>query len=232
MFKNNEYIQKFLELWNIPRYRSLIKLSIYFIFFLVVIASINTSNTNHYVEPKVDVMEEYKKLTSYHYTATIKNEIVESYVGYTYNNKHLILFNEDNYYYEDDLYKEYEDGYQKLDNALFDFDIWKFTPSFISSLIQKGEFSSKTEYVDGSTSNTYLVSGSDFISLYFNDVTNSSENISITIYKNEDKVKKVELDLTNIYNLKEFSNAFDYKVTIEYVSFDVKPIMVDLESSD
>ena len=232
MFKNNEYVQKFLELWNIPRYRSLIKLCIYFIFFLVVIASINTSSTNHYVEPKVDVMEEYKKLTSYHYTATIKNEIVESYVGYTYNNKHLILFNEDNYYYEDDLYKEYEDGYQKLDNALFDFDIWKFTPSFISSLIQNGEFSSKTEYVDGSTSDTYLVSVSNFISLYFNDVTNSSENISITIYKNEDKVKKVELDLTNIYNLKEFSNAFDYKVTIEYVSFDVKPIMVDLESSD
>lgn len=232
MFKNNEYVQKFLELWNTPRYRSLIKLCIYFIFFMVVIASINTSSKVDFNNTKVDIMEEYKNLTNYQYTATIKNEVVESYVGYTYNNKHLILFNEDNYYYENELYKEYEEGYKKTDDNLFYFDIWKFTPSFISSLKEKGSFDSKTEYADGSTADTYLVKVSDFISLYFNDITIDDRNVSVTIHKNEDEVKKVELDLTNIYNQGDYSNYFDYKVLIEYVSFDVKPINVILESSD
>ena len=232
MFKNNEYVQKFLELWNVPRYRSLIKLCIYFIFFMVVIASINTSSKVSTKNEKVDIMEEYKNLTEYQYTATIKNEVVESYVGYTYNNKHLILFNEDNYYYENELYKEYEEEYKKIDDNLFYFDVWKFMPSFVSSLIQKGKLDSKTEYADGSTAEAHLVSVSDFISLYSDEITIDDRNISITIHKNEDKVKKVELDLTNIYNQGEYSNHFDYKVTIEYVSFEVKPINVNLESSD
>lgn len=235
--KENEYVKKFLELWNVPRYRSLIILCIYIIFFALVIASIRGQNSNIINSPnanKVDIMEQYKKMNNYQYRVTIKNEAEQTLIGRVYENKQLIMFNENNYYYNNVyLYKAEEKIYTQTIENLLEFEVWRFSPSFINDLIEKGNFESKTEYADGIVANTYLVNVADFIKLYFGDDTDSNDNISVTIYKNDERVSKVELNLTSIYSQNQFANSYDYKVIIEYELINqIGPIVVNVESSD
>lgn len=235
--KENEYVKKFLELWNIPRYRSLIILCIYIIFFVLVIASVRSQNSgtlNSANTSKVDIMEEYKEMNNYQYRVTVKNEVEQTLIGRVYENKQLIIFNENNYYYNNVyLYKAEENIYKQTTENLLEFEVWRFSPLFINDLIENGKFESKTEYSDGIVAHTYLVDVADFIKLYFGADTESSDNISVTIYKNKERVTKVELDLTSIYRQNQFNNSYDYKIIIEYELINqMGPIAVNIESSD
>ena len=234
--KENEYVQKILELWNIPRYRSLIILFIYFIFFAFVIASINTNsslNTNSN-NIKVNVMEKYIQMDNYQYNATIKNETEINLIGKVNKDKQIIMFNNDTYYYNNiNLYKNKANLYIKTDDNLLDFEVWRFSPLFINNLIKKGKLESKTEYTDGTNSKTYLVQIKDFLKAYNNVVTDDTRTFEIIIYQNEKQITKVELELTDIYNMGEYSNSYDYEVILEYSLVDeIGPIIVNVESSD
>ena len=233
--KENEYIQKFLELWKNPRCRSLIILGMYIIFFAFVISSIDTDNIGEYEEiQEIDVMEEYSNMDNYASKIIIKNELEENIDIKVNKNDYLINYNNENYYYNTvKLYKQNEDNYTKTETNLLDFEVWKFTPKFISDLIEKGTFNSKTEYADGMIANTYLVKIEDFIKSYYNNENSDIRTFEITVYQNEKQVNKVVLNLTNIYNMGQFSNTHDYIVTIEYdLIGKISPIIVKIESSD
>ena len=237
MFKNireNDYVKKFVELWNNPRYRSIIILVVYIIFFAFVIASINSSRPTTSGTNKVDIRSSYAQMNNYRYQATIKNESEQKIVGRVADNKQIIVFDETNYYYNNVyLYKQEEKIYKQTDEQLLDFEIWRMTPTFINSLIEKGSFESKTEYANGEVANTYLVNVDNFIELYFGDEAETEETISVTLHQNNERVLKVELDLTPIYHQQQFSNQYDYEVTIEYDMIEqINPIVVNVESSD
>ena len=52
-------------------------------------------------------------------------------------------------------------------------------------------------------------------------------------YQDKEQIIKVELDLTHIYRMQEFSNSSDYKVILEYSLIgEISPIVVNIESSD
>jgi len=236
MFKNireNDYVKKFVELWNTPRYRSIIILALYIIFFAFVIASINSSRSTTSGTNKVDIRSAYAQMHNYRYQANIKNETEQILVGRVNDNKQLITFNESNYYYNNvHLYKQEESVYKQTNEQLLDFEIWRMTPSFIDSLIEKGSFESKTEYADGEIANTYLVNVADFIELYFGDETESEEVIRVTLHQNNERILKVELDLTAIYHQQQFAK-YDYIVIIEYDMIEqITPIVVNIESGD
>lgn len=233
--KENIYISKFIELWNVPRYRSLLMLGIYIIFFAIVIAAVDTNTqTNVDKISKVDILDEYSSMESYKYKAVIENEKIETLIGRVSGNKQMITFNEENYYYNNIyLYKQDNDLYKQLSEQIIDFEIWRMTPSFINSLIKRGKFDSKTEYSDGIIANTYLVSASDFVKLYYVEDTENYESIKITLYENKNNIVKAYLDLTNIYKHNQYSNNYDYEVTIEYELVEnMSPINVEIESSD
>lgn len=232
--RENVYIRKFLELWNIPRYRSLLILGLYAIFFMIIIASIKTKNDfSDYSTTQKDAMEEYRIMDNYEYIATITNEDTKILIGKVYKEKQIILFDNDNYYFDGVMYKK-DDSYIKIEDKLLEFDVWKMTPLFISNLVEKGSLDYKTEYSDETISKTYKIDIKEFIKLYFSDDTDSSNTyISVTIYENQTRVTKVELDLSSIYHMKQYANAYDYKITLEYDSINaLAPIVVDLESSD
>ena len=63
--KENGYVQKFLEIWSNPRYRSLIILGLYAIFFIFVIVYIRSLNNNSMKVEKVDTVQEYKSMDNY-----------------------------------------------------------------------------------------------------------------------------------------------------------------------
>lgn len=239
MFKNisgNEYVKKIIELWNNPRYRSLLVLGLYVIFFAVIIASINSStpNISNNSNNKIDIIGTYKKMDNYRYKAIIKNENEEILIGDVYENKHKITYDNNSYYYNNVyLYKQEENKYKVFNDKLFEFEIWRLTPSLINDLKQKGNFESKTEYTDGKVANTYKISVVDFIKMYFGDDTEGDGFISLTLHEDSERIIKVELDLTPVYKQNQFANQYDYKVTIEYDMINqISPIIVDLESSE
>lgn len=232
--KENEYIKKIIELWNNPRYRSLLVLGLYIIFFFLVIASVNNSKSVVPTTNKTDIRSTYAQMSNYRYQATIKNNTEQKIIGKVVDNKQLIMFDETNYYYNNVyLYKQEEKSYKQTDEKLLDFEIWRMTPKFINSLIEKGKFESKTEYADGEVANTYLVNLSDFIELYFGDEVQTDEVISITLRQNNERILNAELDLTTLYHQHQFSNQHDYIVKIEYDMIDaINPIVVNVESSE
>lgn len=232
--KENDYVKKFLDLWMVPRYRALIILGLYIIFFAVVISSFKTdSYVYRPIKNKENALEKYEKMDNYQYSATIENEISKKMSGRVYKDKQLIMLDNNNYYYDGNkLYKK-EDSYIEFNENLLEFDIWRFTPKLICELIQNGKLESKTEYADGIKSKTYLVSLVDFIKLYFGDDTTGKESVYVTLYEHDNMITKVELDLTSIYHMQQFSNLYDYKVILEYSLIDgISPIEVNVESSD
>lgn len=233
--KENVYVQKFLELWDVPRYRALIKLGLYIIFFIFVITLIKTQDNNISKNPvtKINVMENFKNMNNYQYKVIINNEVEETFISRVNNGKELILYNSDTYYFDGiKMYKKI-DSYQEFKDIIFDFDIWRFNPLFITNLIDKGEFNAKTEYQDDTISNEYLVKVKDFVKLYDNLDIEDERTFSLVVYQTKKQVNKVTLDLTNIYNMKENANAFDYKVNLEYdLINEIAPITVNIESSD
>ena len=144
------------------------------------------------------------------------------------------MFGKNNYYYNNvHIYKREEDIYKKTEEQLLDFEVWRITPKFIDSLIEKGTFESKTQYADGEVANTYLVNISDFIKLYFGDEIETTEVMSVNLRQNDERVLSAELDLTAIYHQQDVSNQHDYIVKIEYDMIDaIKPIIVNVEGSD
>lgn len=233
--KENVYVQKFLELWEVPRYRALIKLGLYIIFFIFVITLIRTQDNNISKNPvtKINIMENFKNMNNYQYKAIINNEGEETFVSRVNSGKELIIYNSDTYYFDGiKIYKKI-DSYQEFKDIIFDFDIWRFNPLFITNLIDNGEFNAKTEYQDDTISNEYLVKVKDFVKLYDGLDIDDERTFSLVVYHTKKQVTKVTLDLTNIYNMKENANAFDYKVSLEYdLINEIAPITVNIESSD
>lgn len=232
--KENMYIQKFIELWNIPRYRSLLILGLYIIFFTVVIASVRSKNSSidYTSNKKMSIIQNFEQMNNYQVKVTIQNEPDRTLISRVYNNRQIITYNNKNYYYDGSKLYEKLDSYIETESML-EFDIWRFTPLFIKNLIDKGKLDSKTEYANGIIANNYVVSIDNFIKDYSNDEPENNENISITTYQDKEQIIKVELDLTHIYRMQEFSNSSDYKVILEYSLIgEISPIVVNIESSD
>lgn len=236
-FKENDYVKKFLEFWNTPRYRSLIILGLYFIFFMFVIATIRSQHQNNYTPSvtKKDVLEEYRLLDNYQYKMTIESTDNKTLIGQVYKDKQVLTYNNENYYISYGKLYTKKDTYEEVTDTLLDFDIWRFTPIFITNLKEKGKLDATTEYADKSKAQTYLVPVSSFIDAYYQkdaevDSTLSNDidtNIKLIIYQNDTKVIKVELDLTNV-------SDFDrYFMTIEYeFENQISPIIIDVEGSE
>lgn len=228
--KENGYVQKFLEIWNNPRYRSLIILGLYAIFFIFVIAYIRSLNNNSMKVEKVDTVQEYKSMDNYQYRATIKNEDVKTLIGKVDKQNQILTYNNSDYYIVNDKIYTKEDKYIELEDKLLDFDIWKFNPKFISELLEKGEVNSKTEFTDGTNAKSYLVKVSDFIKLYFGDETEDDRFVNVTVYQSSTQITKVELDITNIYNMGQYANSSNYIITLEYEFVgQISPIVIEIE---
>lgn len=229
--KNNVYIQKILEIWGNPRYRSLIILGLYAIFFTFVIMYIRSLNDNSLKSPKViDIMEEYKNMDNYQYRATIKNTDTKVLIGKVDGSNQILNYNNKDYYIVNDKIYTKEDKYIELDEKFLEFDIWKIDPELVNKLLEKGEINSKTEFTDGISAKNYLVKISDFIKLYFGEEIDDDRTINVTIYESSTQVTKVELDVTNVYNMGQYANTNDYKITLEYEFIDdINPIVIEIE---
>ena len=155
---------------------------------------------------------------------------MKTLIGKVDKQNQILTYNNSDYYIVNDKIYTKEDKYIELEDKLLDFDIWKFNPKFISELLEKGEVNSKTEFTDGTNAKSYLVKVSDFIKLYFGDETEDDRFVNVTVYQSSTQITKVELDITNIYNMGQYANSSNYIITLEYEFVcQISPIVIEIE---
>lgn len=211
-----KYFELFLRLWNDDRGRALLKLGLYLIFIVFVVAYTRNvyNDTSKPLVPSQSILEKYIKLEKFEETITIEN------FNYKLSYGDKIIFSDDinNYEVIEDVI--YLQGTNDIIPASVYF--WNITPNLIGNLVNKKETFYVTNYNDGTKDKAYQISLVDFISKFkginleiefLNQI--SDETILIVIKETKDNIISVDLDLSSYYKLITGINK-EYKIKIEY----------------
>lgn len=164
-----ENISKFKEIWAIPRYRSLIILGLYFLFFAVIIIySKLASSAVSSPTRELTALEKLKGKTTYEFSLKIYNQIIEGQVE-----NELLTFNHNNkqYTYENGIVNPTDFQYQTILQYIFTNKIYE--------LINNQEVYSKTEFNDDTLSKTYKL-----------------DNLVVSTYELKNNIFKIEIKTT------------------------------------
>lgn len=173
-----EIIKKIKELYKIPRFHALIKLGLYFLFFLIFGSIFAFSTSKNIVKDK-----NYDKYNFEIYIDDNKIEgIKNSDISFTYqDNKYIINNNKINC---------------ELDNCdiefMYIFDL--FTPQLLDSYIKDLNYEYQTKYSDGLEEIKYIINNEN-IKTYFN----SDLPFELIIQRNEQTKYILNLENYNIF---------------------------------
>ena len=195
MKRIKEVFSSFYEIWKVPRYKGLIQIGFWLLFFTFVVAFVrmkqsvsinsNTNNNNEEVEEKTTV-------TSYIYNYQINDNGNTLNISGTYY-KGIDLFNYNNmrYYIKDNQY------YNAVDNTLitFDYSLTDYQYNKIEELIKNREYESKTEYKDQTIEYTYIIDANTYNN-YYNRQYESNGNIKIVAKFKDDNIIDCSIDLS------------------------------------
>lgn len=165
-----KHYQKLKELWQVPRYKALIKLVIYTIFIVFVISLIK--NVPEVETNTINSYEFSYKLISNQEEITIK--------GIHYKNKEKLIINNNIYYYVDNtlyLNKNEEIDIEKVALNTLQYEN-------IKNSLKEDQVIDKATYSDKDVI-TYLVDGSNF---------NLLEKVNVTVEKNSNYINKVSIN--------------------------------------
>ena len=207
--KIKNFFSKFKELWSDRRYRSIIKLSLYFIFFAIIFLFLGLSTKNEYSYDEVVNFEDY---VSYEFVTNINiNDNIYNLNGERYYEKYKFLYNDEifNLTYED-IQESYLDK-----NIINSFN---FTPDLIDNIINKSELVSEKKIISSNQIiSEYSISLSKYLDILDFNLSNydNPDFISIIVTESDNLVTKIELNLTNFYkNMEE--DYFKYEISISY----------------
>lgn len=169
-----EKIRIFKEIWSVPRYKALIKLSLYFIFFAsIIIYTSIVSSKNNRSEKILSPLEQMSLKENYKFTI---NTLNISFTGA--KNKNNIQINYNN------QVNNYDLGH--IDNIDFEYkEILEYLDlKKVYNLIKDKEFDSKTEFKNGTISLNYNL-----------------DNLKITTYEKNNNINKLEIEKINKYEI-------------------------------
>ena len=156
-----------------PRYRSILILVLYFLFFSVIILISKSNSDSRTIEEKIDPIDEFKSKQNYQFKVEIDNDEFE---GYYSDDKITFIYNDVDYVYENDELEPSEFIYSEI--------LKYIDTSYIYEIIEKQEIYSKTEYNNSTTSTTYLI-----------------DDIEISIYEST-KIYEVDVKINdNLYKI-------------------------------
>lgn len=166
------YIEVIKNLWSNRRYRSLIILGIYIVFFIFTFMIIGQKKDVVDID-NLKGIDLFKTITEYHYR--IEGE--ESF--------DVIV--------DDDIVIQYEDNNYDLSNIpleLEKYDIEIYNPEIISKIIDNATLES-TNYINNS--NTYIIEELKFYQLIYNHNISSDNYIKIISFLENENIIKVEI---------------------------------------
>jgi hypothetical protein len=249
--KNEESERKsFKEIWQNKRYKALIQLGLYLIFFIFLFSLISKSNEPIENETGDKDNNKIKNNFAYNYTFEIKKEGIEKIINYTglvNNDENLGKKDIDNkvseYYLKGDKtyilgvvdgkWREQEEDY----NIYEEMDVTFINYDNIQRMIEKSELvSTETLHREKMIIKNYEISLIDTINIY-NDINNieleNEEEIEgsllIKLYEKDNLSFKIEMDITDL--IKYYDALIErYFVILDYSDIgNVSSIDLDLE---
>lgn len=209
--KLKEYWECLKEAWKDSRKRSIIKLSLYIIFFMIVILMIRSNNTNYVVNDNV-VNNDY---SNYNFNLNFNgNDIING----TYDDT-IIKYNYLNQVY----YINNSMTYQIVNNELintsnYSIHIDKLLINYLDNYIDESVEIYKTEFNDGRIKKGYEIVTEDFAYLYDNKEISDTTKINISVTYLNDEIIEIDYDLT-LY-LKTYYNIQDnYTIKLSFNNF-------------
>ena len=210
MKKVQDAFKTFKEIWKVPKYKGLLQIGFWVIFFIFVFIFIKTKqnvNTNTINNANNTAVEEKNQdILSYIYNYQINdNENTINISGTYYKGIDLFNYNNNRYYIKNNLYYNLE----KV-NIPFDYNVIEYQYNNIMNLIKDKEYESKTEYKDKTTEYTYIIDSITYNN-YFHKENIVNSNIVLKVKYTNDLIDNVFIDLSEYYIDKSI-----YQVNINY----------------
>ena len=215
MFKRireNPKYQKLKELWKNPKTHSMIVLGFWLVFMLVAILFVRLTTNTASTTPSVDEVEtsvsSFADMDNYAFSYVTKDLEIN---GQVYGEKLEFNLNNHRYYYNGNTYMINGDtgALQEMD-----LSVLKIDAKMLNSLVEGLTGSEIEDYTQ------YVIPLDRFISLFeaSSDTDLSaamSYNVVMNVYKNENVISKVILDLTN-YRTFRFNDSNQYLLYIYF----------------
>lgn len=204
--KSNNVVSKILEIWKNRRYRGLIILGLWFIFFFFVIMLLRVSARNNQNTPQQtiktvpNILENIKNY-EFQYDIT-QDDITYSINGSYIDDETLFTYNENTYFIKDKIYIVNNEELQEVENPI-EIDISKLNIENIYNLIKDKDKLYETEE-SGIKTTVYKISINEFSKLFGIDIE-SEDFIEINIETKDNSYESIYMDLTqymNYYELK------------------------------
>lgn len=213
--------------------KALVKLGLWFIFFILVIVYIKflEYKKSNYVsnKPVVDELPititdankvlsnstNYEFSFEYHITSDVDN--IYTIKGQRYYNKYLINYNDLNYYYDNELYLLNENGKELIDNNDIINGLQIFDASKVYKYLLNSEYEYKQENADGIITIRSKLPLSKFGDIIGENIVDESF-ITIESVQKDDTLIGINIDLSNYYKMKD-TNCLLYKVNIIYSNY-------------
>lgn len=213
----------FKEIWQNKRYRSLIILGLYGIFFIFVFMFLNNNQSEPLPEmvkeePKT-TLENYRDLNNYQFILEINEIKDKEEADYSYNGKtndEITLINDKFFLKTNVIYEIVNNQIKPLEASLVDINLFKLKPANLYELINLGELNYETKFADESIEKSYLVPLRDVIKNFKGeDIADQKATVEIKYKEKDNNIISVELDLSSYQ--KHFYEMIDkYFIKISY----------------
>lgn len=207
-----------MELLKNKRYRSVLILIGYIIFFIV-LASMFRNSSPVYTEPEITKtpIETYCQLANYEYIATYEiNDQIFSLEGKTFRTDSYFKLDDQEFYLKDGKFYQFEEDMIKETYLEFDY----YNINYLCNLLDKATLVSKNEnYETDSIINKYSVldeNRKDNIYISVNIKDDNIDRVILDLSREEDKYV-VEIEYKNIGQVSNFTSMFDEEKVIKGV---------------
>ena len=221
MEKVKEIWAQIKEIWKTPRGNALIQIILIILFFIIIIIIFNKPATSRNIESSShNSLLNYSNMKSYEFSYyENKDNQNTSFNGWNYKNSNLVYLNNNKYYIKDKKAYLIQNDISTLSSI--NTQMLKLTPQKIYNLI------SDITPTTTKKKKIYSISMYDFMTLYNPvlaaidtpvDLSITKDNqILITMYQKDNKIYKVELDITNYNKLINNLTTSDI-ITIQYTN--------------
>lgn len=213
--KFKENYQLFKKAWKDPKYKAIMKLSLYLIFIFILILMVkfcsNPRVTTTNTKPQeLNSVQKIENTNNYEYTISInENQNITDIKGIKYQtvNDFEIINTHEKYTIKDNII------YKKINNEvvsnLLNINLNSLFLDNIKNYLVDDNLKNTIEYEGNEIKKEYYISN---FNIFESEV---SSNIILTTYENEDYVYKVEIDITEA--IKTINPSINnYNITIEY----------------
>lgn len=212
--------KKIREYWKIPRYRSLMTLGLYLLFFAVILLYIHfMSFFDNPIEEKqeVNAVLTLATMDNYEYYYEIDSVGLLGTSSYTisgirYEDQDNFKIGNDSFYVQDNIIYSVDENKQITD--IVQIDLLLLRPNQIYEFLRNSMSANRIEYQNGEAKVTYSIPVTMFNIAFLQGIDETNTDVvEITTYEKSNQIYQIDLNIYNLMKLVD-SNFESYMVKI------------------